>query len=533
MIIPRIKERVNLSGCLAVDNIISCYGCSADAEFAAGYLAHFIAVRLSCEKEDAKLFFRKNQSIQQGGYKIDVGNNVTVEYSDSEGLRNGAATFLGLLFKTERGYCVERTKISDTPDHRYRSVMIDLARGLPDVDRLKEDIRLLSLAKCNYLHLHLMDSFGMCYDSDVFYSSDAIRGTRRYTKRQIASIVEYCKSLGITVVPEIEIPAHATMLVKSFPKLKCKVNFENQSLWAVCAGSTETDIIYDNLIGEICELFPGEYIHVGGDELYFNDLPHLDRLCHWEECSVCTAYMRKHNLNGRQALYYDLMRRVHKMVSCRGRKMIMWNDQLDVSAPVPLPKDIIVQFWRIANQSRGPRKNCSLAALSDQGFKIINSDFPHCYVDLEEYANPEKTSSFRCDLHHDSAEPVKEIIGAEACAWEYGNPEYTHYLSSFAPSVILLLDKMWNGIDAVYGKEYRRALTKLLFGPSVPLEYDVFELFGSIMPPRSNEIKTYAPIASELIDAETVLKHIELLRTLDTYSPVYRNRLLKTFCVEE
>jgi hypothetical protein len=150
------------------------------------------------------------------------------------------------------------------------------------------------------------------------------------------------------------------------------------------------------------------------------------------------------------------------------------------------------------------------------------------------YANPEKTASFRYDRDPVSDEPREGIMGAEVCAWEYGNPQNTHYELSFAPSAILLLDKMWNGADATYNKEYRRALTKLLLGIGTPQGYDVFELFGSMMPPRENGKNTYAEIASELIDVDSVRRHVETLKSIEkSYSSIYLKRLTETFCITD
>lgn len=115
--------------------------------------------------------------------------------------------------------------------------MIDLARGLPPISRLEENLKRLALAKCNNVHFHLMDEMGICFELDVYKGTENIRGTKPYTKEEMRDIAEFCHTLGIKVLPEIEIPAPAGFLLNIRPELKCKTDIENQSVWTVCAGN--------------------------------------------------------------------------------------------------------------------------------------------------------------------------------------------------------------------------------------------------------------------------------------------------------
>ena len=525
--IPFAKNRVLKNGNFIITELIFCGEREACA-FAKNYLRHFITCEMSVtEEQTANVALVYTENLSQGVYGLTIEDRCEIRYGDTEGIRNALATFIQLVDVKDGLYFVQRQVIDDYPDCAHRGVMIDLARGLPNLERLKEDLKRLSLAKCNKIHFHLMDGEGICYQSNVFDFEGEINGTKPYTKDKMRDLVCFCNQLGMEIIPEIEFPAHADSLTGKYPALKCRTDLPNQNGWTVCLGAEETYAFFERLIAEVCEIFPSKYIHIGGDEHAFEDVPSLNRLYYWEDCSVCREKMRREGLANHTELFYSSIRRFAESVKKHGRKIILWNDELDVSKPVDIPKDCIVQFWRIANEHRGPRANCSYKKLLEQGFEVICSPFEYCYIDLEEYANPEKVACFDYKGYEGSEALSQNVLGAEVCAWEYGNPEYSHYTYSFAPSAILLLTKLWDRKDAVFNKSYRKKLTKLIFGIETPNNYDVFELFGSIMPPRINTMQSYVSVSNELIDVPTLKRHQKLLNEIDfTYSEVYKNKIL-------
>ncbi len=490
-------------------------------DFSRAYLRHFIQTEIAIT-ENSNVVLLYDESLGVGAYGLNISDTLEIRYSNQEGVRNALATFLQLIRIKDEKYTLQYQNILDYPDCLHRSVMIDLARGLPQKQRLKEDLKRLSLAKCNRVHLHLMDEEGICYRSNVFAFNSEINGTKIYSKEDIKELVCYCKELGMEVIPEFEFPAHATSLTKIYPNFKCQVEVDNQSDWTVCMGNEDVYVFFEKLIEEICELFPYEYIHIGGDEHAFDDVPALHRHYYWNECKVCQAVMKKEGLSNSRELFYYGVRRIREIAKKLGRKIILWNDALDVSKPVDIPKDCIVQFWRIANRYRGPREGCSFEKFLQADYNVICSPFEYCYIDLEEYANPEKIASFDYKAYANEGEFANNICGCEVCAWEYGNPEYSHYIYSFAPSAILLLAKMWDRQNVTYDKAFRKELSRLILGFFTPTDYDLFELFGSIMPPRINGQNSYATIQNELMDMETLSRHKQTLLNIQyTYSPLY------------
>lgn len=503
-------------------------GESEACNFAKKYLHYFIpSERIVAKVQKANVSLIYAEELSQGGYSLLIEDGCEIRYCDMEGVRNALATLIQLIEWKDGAYCLQRQRIEDYPDCAHRGVMIDLARGLPKIERLKEDLRNLSLAKCNQVHFHLMDGEGICYQSNVFPFEGEINGTKPYTQAAMRALVSYCNELGMEIIPEIEFPAHADSLTEKYPYFKCQTDIENQNGWTLCLGNEEVYLFFEKLMAEVCDIFPSKYIHIGGDEHAFEDVPSLNRLYYWKECAVCKEKMKQEGFTSERELFYYAVRRFVEMAKQHGRKIIVWNDELDVSKTVDIPKDCIVQFWRIANEHRGPRAGCSYVKLLEQGFKVICSPFEYCYIDLEEYANPEKTASFDYKAYEGSELLSKNVIGAEVCAWEYGNPEYNHYTYSFAPSAILLLAKMWNRQDVVYNKSYRKQVTKLILGVDCPREYDLFELFGSIMPPRINAVNSYVSIQNELIDKATLEKHRKALSNISfTHSPNYRREMV-------
>ena len=302
-----------------------------------------------CERSD----------MRTGEYSLSVSSDgVSVSYGGYEGLRN-AISSLSYLIKKDGIPCCD---ISDFPDNTYRACLIDLARGYVDMDALKEHIVRMAKLKYSVLHLHLMDRQTYCLESDVVPNPD---GHRLYSKEDMRELISLATDLAMEVIPEIEFPGHAVNQLKAIPTLACdlidkraaiervraakserKMEFVDSergiSQWAVCPGKESTYEIYERIIDEICELFPGKILHIGGDEFEF---PSLAAHTHWDNCHACRARMEKEGFSSTRELYYYGLRRLHTMLRSRGKRMAAWNDQIDAFTPPDIPKDILIYCW--------------------------------------------------------------------------------------------------------------------------------------------------------------------------------------------
>ena len=421
-------------------------------------------------------------------YKIIVSKyKIKVLFRDARGAVNGAASVALLLMKGE----IACGTITDHPDCEYRSFLLDMARGVPDFKDIYRTVKYMALAKYNRLHLHLIDSKGPCYKSAVLPEYKDEGGLAQCEISDLGGIVELCKRFAIEVVPEIEVPAHATAFCKAYPQFKCQV--ENAHVWTVCPGNDDIWKYYELLLGEIAEIFPeSEYIHIGSDELEFSDLEGASkRLCHWDDCPRCAALRAREGLADRQAEFYYVIDKIHGIVRSLGKKMIMWNDQIDVSKDVPISRDILIQFWRVACPGRGPYEGCSFEDFLKKGFKVINSFYRNTYIDIEKYMDAEKMKTWSPISEPSFPPELKDgIVGGEMCAWEFGNVgEYPFYGYVIPPALAIFADKLWSFGEREYTQEYMSALSLFVFGRVC--ENDVFSCIGSPIPPRKKDEVTY------------------------------------------
>ena len=489
MILPRVKSikisenifRLPINFSIQVDSAIApksklllekfLLGCEVDISHNKNY--HIIASKKAMKDEEYNLY-------------ID-NNGIKIEYTTYRGLRNAVASIAILAKKEGEYFSLPYTAISDFPVASYRGVLIDLGRGTKPVDELLEDIVLMAKMKMNYLHLHLVDHPGLCVQLDSLPIECCLNNP--YTKEEMQRVIELADVLALDIIPEFDMPAHSKKLIKCFSELGCDIEDENTG-WTICAGEEKVYKLFEEVIKELATMFPGDYIHIGGDELDFADVPHLKYLCHWDNCVKCKNKCKEEGLKNRQELYYYFIKRIYEIVKKFGKKMIMWSDQLDCSKEIPLPKDIIMQYWRIAAPGRGPVEGCSMEAQLEAGYVLINSPYEYVYGDLEGFMRAEKIKNWHwenCALQEDNISD--KIIGSELCEWEYGNDKkYPHYKYSFAPSVVVMADKLWNGDNLEFTEQYSKGVTKAIIGTSTPDNLDLFKFFGSVIPPKDDKL---------------------------------------------
>lgn len=421
-------------------------------------------------------------------YRMELTENrIRVTFRDERGAVNGAAS--AVLFLRKKN--LKQGTVIDYPSCDYRSGMLDLARGLPSLALVENTVKCMALAKYNRLHLHLIDSYGPCYASEVLPRYRFTESGEMCDRAYFDHIRELCERFAIEIIPEIEIPAHADALCEAYPEFKCQV--ENAQTWTICPGNDDIWPFFRALIGEIVEIFPkSEYIHIGTDELEFRDLK-PPRLCHWDECPRCAALRQREQLADRQAEFYYVVDKVYDIVKSFGKKMMMWNDQIDVAHDVPLSRDILIQFWRIASPGRGPYEGCTMEKFLEKGFRVINAYYPYTYIDFEQYLTPEKMAWWTpYQKPEQSPEYADQILGGETCAWELGNTaEYPFYAYTLPSTLALFADKVWGLGEREYGEEYRTALAEFVFGDGSFVT--VFDCIGDLIPPRKKGKYTYVP----------------------------------------
>ena len=424
-------------------------------------------------------------------YEIDVRDGkAKIRYADYAGLRNALSTFsLSARWEGEFLILPEFTA-ADAPACEFRGILLDPARGNPPFDEMCNVLILAAKCKYNYFQFHIAEHQWLSVEMDCLPAE--YRHPRCYTKTQIKELNELCGVLGIEIIPDFDIPAHATRLVELFPEIACEPPEDAiPSKWAACTGSEETYELYEKIIDEVLELFPnGTYFHMCGDELEFAEKAHKrpNSLCHWTICRKCKEFRKKHGLKDRTEQYYYFANYINDLVKRRGRRLMMWSDHIDCTRPVGMSTDILMQFWRIAAPGRGPYDGCTFNGQLEMGYQIVNSYYPEVYVDEEVYMNDEKIRTWRWDERPKCTEENKKnILGGEMCAWNYGdvNPKFIFHDRTLPTAIALMGDKLWNGDLLPYGVEYDLALNRTIFGADTPEGLNIFPGMGARIPPRT------------------------------------------------
>ena len=344
MVLPRVKKEVPKDGVCKLPFKFS-FSAEEFSDKILSLFTFFIEGITISKNEDCFFNFIKNSSFKNEEYLVKISDKIEIYYKDYLGIRNALSLIANMI---KRDLTLPCGEFYDYPACKHRGVMFDLARGVKDINILKEDILLCAKSKMNYIHLHFFDFPGSAIKIKSFPKEAYLPGA--YSVDEVKALMEYCDVLGLEVIPEFDLPAHSGKMIECFPEIACITDNPNQTKWTVCAGSEKLFEIYDRVITELSGIFNSKYFHIGGDEIEFADRPELQRLCHWNECKRCREYMEKNNIKSRQELWYDLLIKVYRIVKKNGKTMIMWSDQLDCAKEIPIPRDVIMQFWRVAGE---------------------------------------------------------------------------------------------------------------------------------------------------------------------------------------
>ena len=476
MIIPRAKKESRSGKVHALSVPLSVWlgdGCELAAR-ALSEMMPYLKPTLS-EPNNAAISIAIDAQISERNefYSLSsTGGRVSVVAKDKRGVINAIATLSQIAREVGGTYYIDEVEIEDYPDKEFRSFMIDTGRKYIPLDEIRAQILMMARAKMTKLHWHLTDEQGspVIFDTAPGVKSPDPDG-RKYTKAELREIVNYAAAFMIDVIPEVDMPGHSFELVAYDPTLGCKA--DNVEGWDICIGSERSYEYVEGILAELAEIFPYEYIHLGTDEIDMQDVT-TDlgkQVQDWCRCSVCNEKFTRLGLNTVTERFYYFLDRVYGIVKRLGKKMIIWNDNIDISKSPDLPRDVVIEFWRVAAEQRGPREGCSMLRFLEEGYTVINADYPNTYIDLPEYLNWEKLRTW--DLTADPAKAdgyADKIIGAETCAWDVQR----HYDFSLYTTVPAFADRVYNLSPVTDDAEFGTALTRLALGASVPKGFNMF-----------------------------------------------------------
>ncbi len=333
----------------------------------------------------------------------------------------------GTARDTESRWTLPCCEIKDKPRFAWRGMMLDCSRHFWTVDEIKKVLDVMASLKLNRMHWHLTDDQGWRAEIKAYprltevgawrdstlvgympaykgndFKYDGIRYGGFYTQEEMRDVVAYADALGITIVPEVDLPGHMVAALASYPWLGCSgksietgEDYHVRQVWGIakdvlCPGKETTLEFLQTVLGELCDIFPGKYFHVGGDEC-----PKTS----WEQCPDCQARIAALGLHSddhataEQRLQNYVTSRMQTFLTTRGKKLIGWDEILDGD----LAPGATVMSWR------GTKGGIEA---SRRGFDVVMTPNQYCYFDYNQ-----------CGTRNNTSIPVWEDVDEPLCAW--------------------------------------------------------------------------------------------------------------------
>jgi hexosaminidase len=533
------------------------------ASFFNDYLKRFYGITLNFSKSASNNYIRfsTNRFIRpgtEGKYRMLISpGTINIEGDTYQGTFYGMQTLIQLLPTTVNTKTTKSTTaseslslpavvIEDYPRFSYRGLHLDVGRHFMPIDFVKKYIDYIALHKMNYFHWHLTEDQGWRIEIKKYPRLTEVGGFRNgtiigrypgkgndntryggyYTQEEIKDVIDYAAKRFITIVPEIEMPGHGSAAIAAYPWLSCfpeeKTKIPNnmsseasknatgklvQETWGVfddvfCAGKDSTFLFLQDVIDEVVQLFPGQYIHVGGDECPKNN---------WKRCPNCQRRMKENNLKDEHELQSYFIQRMEKYINSKGKTLIGWDEILEGG----LAPNAIVMSWR------GEQGGIQAAK---ENHTVIMTPGNYVYLDHSQSKNEDSVTigGFTPVEMVYGYEPVpkelpadkgKFVLGAQGNVWtEYmGSPAKVEYM--IFPRLSALGEVLWAPKEKKDFKDFEKRL---------PSQFQRYRLWNANFSKAYYDLKTsIKPTASRngiqlqieprdkngIIKYETVDKH--------------------------
>ncbi len=409
----------------------------------------------------------------EDAYQLSVtADKATVNAGSFGGFLYGIQTIRQLLPVTIEGENANTTEwmipvieVEDAPRFGWRGLMVDVSRHFFPKEYMMQVIDGLALHKMNVMHWHLVDDQGWRIEikkypkltevgawrvdhEDKHWNArpEAKEGEKAtyggfYTQEDIKEVVAYAASKNITVIPEIEMPAHVMSAVAAYPELSCQekpIFVPTGGVWPItdiyCAGKEYTFEFLENVLLEVMDLFPSKYIHIGGDEATKTN---------WKKCPHCQKRMKTENLASEEELQSYFIKRMERFISSKGRVLIGWDEILEGG----LAPGATVMSWR------GVKGGLEAA---EHGHDVVMTPNSHCYFD--HYQGPQddeplaiggylplsKVYTFDPVVESMTPDQAKHVLGGQANLWSEYIPTTSHSEYMIYPRLAALAEAVWS-----------------------------------------------------------------------------------------
>lgn len=427
-----------------------------------------------------------NEKLGEEGYILDVKENeISLTATTRAGIFNGIQSLRQLLppglenrqTTFSGAITIPQCRITDYPRYSWRGLMLDVSRHFFTVDEVKDFIDRMSQYKFNVLHWHLTDDEGWRIEIKSLprltetgawrverhgrfgdtrpYPKEGEKATYGgfYTQEQIRDVIKFAADRNITIVPEIDLPGHSMALLAAYPELSVKKEpkFVNPgSKFAEWYGAHEFKMLIENTLNpadenvyafvdkvmtEVAQLFPGEYIHMGGDECYHG---------YWAEDAGVQEFMKKNNLKDTKELQAYFVRRVNDIIASKGKKMIGWDEILDGGG---LPKSTAVMSWRGMEGGIKAAKDGHYVVMTPTTYAYLDYTQGDKSVENPIYADLSLARSYELEPTPEGVDP-KYILGGQGNLWTEVIPtlQYAYYMAY--PRALAISEKLWSPKNA-------------------------------------------------------------------------------------
>ncbi|MBO7282805.1 MAG: beta-N-acetylhexosaminidase [Alistipes sp.] len=458
------------------------------------------------------------------GYTLDITTKgIAIKATTAQGLYYGLQSLRELCVANKEA--LPTCHICDAPRFEYRGILIDISRHFRTKEFLMRQIDMMAEMKMNRLHLHLTDAAGWRIEVESYprlsnYAAWRIPhtwkewwyGDRSFveqgtegayggylTKAEAKELVAYAADRYITIIPEIEMPGHSDEVIAAYPELGCSHKPERQG--DLCIGKEATFEMMQAILDEIIEIFPSEYIHIGGDEAGKSS---------WKECEDCQRRMKEEGLESVDELQSYMIHRIEEYLNARGRQIIGWDEILEGG----LAPNATVMSWR------GEEGGLAAAAA---GHKVVMSPHGYCYIDAPQdapYSQPESIGGYlplEKVYSYDPAPATMDstvaqyIMGVQANLWAEFIVTDDHYEHMLWPRAIAIAEIGWSNPERRAYSDFRQRAVKIV-DRMLEMGYKPFDL--------KNEIGN-RPESLEPVEHLAVGKRVEYLYPSFYYGPKY------------
>ncbi|MCY3719550.1 MAG: beta-N-acetylhexosaminidase [Anaerolineaceae bacterium] len=406
-------------------------------------------------------------------YRLKVApSRISLHAADAAGLYYGAQTLRQLLPGEGRS-TIPCLSIEDAPRHRWRGLHLDVGRHLFPIDFLRETLDLMALHKLNRFHWHLTEDQGWrleikgwprLTEVGAWRAETPLPGDRHtldgrpyggfYSQEEARSLVEYARERQITIIPEIEMPGHAQAALASYPELGCLgEGYVVRCHWGIsdevyCAGNDAVFDFLESVLLEVMAIFPGEYIHVGGDEC---------PKTRWQACPKCQARMRREGLLDEHELQSWFIRRIEGFLSRHGCRLIGWDEILEGG----LAPGATVMSWRGLEGG---------IAAAGAGQDAVMSPNTHCYLDYyqreDEASEPPAIGGYLPLERAHEFDPLAgiapdhhpHVLGGQGNVWTEFMPTADQVEYMTWPRAAALAEALWTAPSARDFADFQRRL---------------------------------------------------------------------------